>query len=52
MQIIPLTTVGDDEAVETSQEIAPANKSEMIDENPFENPIANDFSKKNRRKKD
>ena len=51
MQIIPLTTVGDDEAVETSQEIAPANKSEMIDENPFENPIAKSLAKRTEERK-
>jgi len=51
MQIIPLTTVGDDEAVETSQEIAPANKSEMIDENPFENPIAKTLAKRTEERK-
>ena len=50
MQIIPLTTVGNDEAVETSQEIAPANKSEMIDENPFENPIAKTLAKNEERR--
>ena len=51
MQIIPLTTVGNDEAVETSQEIAPANKSEMIDENPFENPIAKTLAKRTEERK-
>ena len=51
MQIIPLTTVGDDEAVETSQEIAPAKKSEMIDENPFENPIAKTLAKRTEERK-
>ena len=51
MQIIPLTTVGNDEAVETSQEIAPANKSEMIDENPFENPIAKSLAKRTEERK-
>ena len=51
MQIIPLTTVGNDEAVETSQEIAPANKTEMIDENPFENPIAKTLAKRTEERK-
>ena len=51
MQIIPLTTVGNDEAVETSQEIAPANKSEMINENPFENPIAKTLAKRTEERK-
>ena len=51
MQIIPLTTVGNNEAVETSQEIAPANKSEMIDENPFENPIAKTLAKRTEERK-
>ena len=51
MQIIPLTTVGNDEAVETSQEIAPANKSEMIDVNPFENPIAKTLAKRTEERK-
>ena len=51
MQIIPLTTVGNDKAVETSQEIAPANKSEMIDENPFENPIAKTLAKRTEERK-
>tara|TARA_A100001011_G_scaffold400803_1_gene519113 strand:+ start:11018 stop:12781 length:1764 start_codon:yes stop_codon:yes gene_type:complete len=51
MQIIPLTTVGNDESVETSQEIAPANKSEMIDENPFENPIAKTLAKRTEERK-
>ena len=51
MQIIPLTTVGNDEAIETSQEIAPANKSEMINENPFENPIAKTLAKRTEERK-
>ena len=51
MQIIPLTTVGNNEAVETSQEIAPVNKSEMIDENPFENPIAKTLAKRTEERK-
>ena len=51
MQIIPLTTVGNGEAVQTSQEIAPANKSEMIDENPFENPIAKTLAKRTEERK-
>ena len=51
MQIIPLTTVGNDEAVETTQEIAPVNKSEMINENPFENPIAKTLAKRTEERK-
>ena len=51
MQIIPLTTVGNGEAVETSQEIAPANKSEMVDINPFENPIAKTLAKRTEERK-
>ncbi|MAS30793.1 MAG: hypothetical protein CMC46_02495, partial [Flavobacteriaceae bacterium] len=46
MQIIPLTTVGNGESLETSQEITPVNKLEINDKNPFENPIAKTLAKR------
>ena len=51
MQIIPLTTIGNGEELETSKEIAPANKSEINDENPFENPIAKSLAKRTEERK-
>jgi len=51
MQIIPLTTIGNGEELETSKEIAPANKSEITDENPFENPIAKSLAKRTEERK-
>ena len=51
MQIIPLTTIGNGEELETSKEIAPAKKSEINDENPFENPIAKSLAKRTEERK-
>lgn len=51
MQIIPLTTIDNGEELETSKEIEPANKSEITDENPFENPIAKSLAKRTEERK-